>query len=263
MSLIDVHAHFLTERSGRADWDSVNARRLSAGLQMGITTHVASILGSWGHRSPTYFPSQDDITHANDAMLAMQRAHAGHVFGYCVVNPNYPTHALAEITRCTAAGMIGVKLAASRRADDTLLDEIAAACDGLPVLHHVWHWRRRDWPGQEVSDGAELGRLAARHPKVNFIVAHLGGGGDWMHTLRVAREVPNLWADLSGSGVDWDMMDRLVTWLGAGRLLFGTDLTMGTGWGKLRYLEARLSADELELVRAGNARRIFQRGTFS
>src|SRR5438034_7721248 len=50
--------------------------------------------------------------------------------------------------------MIGIKLAASRRASDPLLDPICelARERGVPVLHHVWQHRRRDWPGQEASD---------------------------------------------------------------------------------------------------------------
>src|SRR3989442_7182733 len=75
--------------------------------------------------------------------------------------------------------MVGIKLAASRRATDPLLDPICelARERGVPVLHHVWQHRRRDWPGQEASDGQELAALAARHPQVRFILAHIGGGG--------------------------------------------------------------------------------------
>jgi predicted TIM-barrel fold metal-dependent hydrolase len=263
--LIDVHAHFHTDRSGRADWKDQNHRRLRAAEQIGVTAHVASILGTWGHRSPVYFPSPDDVTHANDRMLELGRTLAGIVFGYCVVNPNYPDHAIREIERCVEAGMIGIKLAASRRADDPLLDPIArlAADRGTPILHHVWHHRRRDWPGQEASDGVELVRLANRHPGARFIIAHLGGGGDWAHSLRVLRDASNVWADLSGSGVDVDMLDQAVEVLGCGRLLWGTDLTMDTGWAKLRYLESLgLRAADLDRVRWGNAREIFARGTF-
>ena len=263
--LIDVHGHFFTDRSGRTDWRERNAARLEAGQRMGITAHVASILGSWGHQSPTYFPSCDDLDHANAAMHALQVEHAGVVYGYCAVNPNYTDHALRQIDLGFDAGMIGVKLAASRRADDVLLDPIAerAGESGLPILHHVWHHRTREWPGQEASDTLELSRLASRHPNVQFIVAHIGGGGDWAHTIRVVREVPNLWVDLSGSGVDTDMMDQLISELGATRILFGSDITMGTGWGKLRYLETRgLSDADLERIRAGNARKIFPAGVF-
>ena len=263
--LIDVHAHFYTDRSGRTDWRERNQARVRAGERMGVTAHIASILGTWGHRSPTYFPSTDDLTHANAAMRALQEHHPGLVFGYCAVNPNFAEHALEQINIGLSHGMIGIKLAASRRADDPLVDPIAraAAEAKVPMLHHVWHHRNREWPGQEASDTLELGRLADRHPDVHFIVAHLGGGGDWAHTLRVARQVPNLWIDISGSGIDVDMIDRAVEVVGPERLLFGTDITMGTGWGKLRYLASLgLRSDELERIRSGNAITIFPEGTF-
>ena len=43
--------------------------RFRAGDTIGITYHVASILGSYGFSSPTYFPSPADVTRGNDAML--------------------------------------------------------------------------------------------------------------------------------------------------------------------------------------------------
>jgi predicted TIM-barrel fold metal-dependent hydrolase len=262
--LIDVHAHFYTELSSRADWHIVNQARLDAGRTMGITAHVASILGTWGARSPTYFPSPEDVVHANDRMVELA-GEQENVFGYCVVNPNYTDHALSEIRHRLDQGMIGVKLAASRRADDELLVPIAelSAERGVPVLQHVWHNRRRDWPGQEASDAVELRTLAERVPDAQFILAHLGGGGDWAHSLRAVRDVPNIWVDLSGSGVDLDMLHAAVTNLGVERLLWGSDLTMGAAWGKLRYLERMgLSPDDVDLIASGNAIRIFPEGCF-
>jgi predicted TIM-barrel fold metal-dependent hydrolase len=263
--LIDVHAHFLHDRTPRADWRERNASRLRAGDRIGITAHVASILGSWGHTSPTYFPSPDDLRYGNDALLALQRAHPDRIRSYVAVNPNYPAHALGEIDRCLAAGMIGVKLAASRRADDPLLDPICrrAAEAGAPILHHIWQHRRRDYPGQEASDAVELGRLAARHPSAVFLLAHIGGGGDWLHSLPVLRDLSNIMVDLSGSGVDGGMLEACLESVGVERLLWGCDLTMETGWAKLRYLEHLLSTEELELVRWRNAARIFPAGAFS
>ena len=263
--LIDCHAHFHTERSPRADWREVNAARLAAGEIIGITAHVASILGSWGRESPVYFPSPDDVQHANDAMLALTRAHAGLVFGYCVVNPNYTDHALAEIARGVDAGLIGVKLAASRRADDPLLDPIADAAGrhGVPILHHIWQHRRHDWPHQEASDAVELVRLAERHPRTQFLLAHIGGGGDWAHSLRVVRDVPNVHVDLSGSGVDSGMLEQTLEAVGAGRMVWGADVTLDTGLAKLRYIERLgLPPEDVEAIRCGNAQRLFPDGVF-
>jgi len=182
------------------------------------------------------------------------------------VNPNYSDHALQEITRCAAAGAIGIKLAASRRADDPLLDPIAAlaAGRGLPVLHHVWQHRRRDWPGQEASDAAELASLADRHPAARFLLAHLAGGGDWQHTLRVLEDVPNVWIDLAGSGLDAGMLERALECVGPRRLVWGADLTLDTGWARLRHLEALgLSRDDLDAIRFGNAITLFPPGSFA
>lgn len=257
--LIDVHAHFLHDRSPRADWRERNASRLRAGDRIGITVHVASILGSWGFTSPVYFPSPSDIEQGNDFLLTLQRSHPGRIRGYVVVNPNFQRHALAELQRCLDAGMIGVKLAASRRADDPLLDPICRIAQErrVPVLHHIWQHRRREYVGQEASDAVELGTLASRHPGVNFLLAHIGGGGDWIHSLAVIRQLGNVYVDLSGSGVDGGMLEACLDSVGVERLLWGCDITMDTGWAKLRYLEHLLSAAELEQVRWRNAARIF------
>ena len=258
--LVDAHAHFLHSGAGRSDWQRANDARFRAGDAIGVTYHVASVLGSYGHTSPTYFPSPEDVTRGNDAMAEIARAEPDRVRWYATVNPNHTSHALAELERCRQRGAVGVKLLASRRADDPLLDPICvvAAQYGFPILHHVWQHRTREWPNQEISDGGDLGRLAARHSSVSFILAHLGGGGDWAHTLAAVRDVPNIFRVLSGSGVDRGMLDAAVAALGAQRLLWACDLTMETGLAKLRALEViGLSGDDMADIRWRNAARLF------
>ena len=258
--LIDVHAHFYHDRTPRRDWRERNDSRLAAGDTIGITLHVASILGSWGARSPTYFPSPADLDYGNQWLLDMQMADPGRVAGYVAVNPNFTGHAMDSIDRYLDAGMIGVKLAASRRATDPLLDPICrtARDRGVPILHHVWQHRRRDWPGQEASDAAELVALARRHPATKFILAHIAGGGDWLHSLRALAPAENVYLDLSGSGVDGGMLESCISAVGVGRLVWGADITLDTGWAKLRYLERLLTEDEMELVRWRTAADLFR-----
>jgi predicted TIM-barrel fold metal-dependent hydrolase len=259
--LIDAHAHFLHQGCGRSDWREVNEARFRAGKKIGITCHVASILGTYGFNSPTYFPSPADATLGNDAMLAMCQERGDLVRMLVTVNPNYASHALDEIERCVTKGAVGIKLLASRRADDALLDPICelAARKNVPILHHIWQHRRREWPNQEISDGLDLARLATRHPKVTFILAHIGGGGDYHHTYAAIRDVKNIVADTSGSGVDRGMLDEAVGALGSQRLLWGCDLTMETGLAKLRALELTgLSSDkDIQDIRWRNAARVF------
>ena len=257
--LVDVHAHFFHPAGPRADWAERNASRLAAGELIGITCHVASILGSWGRTSPTYFPSPADVTAGNDAMLRLQHEHPARIRCYACVNPNYTDHALSEIRRCLGRGMIGVKLAASRRADDPLLDPVCeeARRHRVPILHHVWQHRRREWPGQEASDAVELGALARRHRDVPFILAHLAGGGDWLHTLHAVRPIANVFVDLSGSGVDGGMLEDCLDAVGVDRMLWGCDITMDTGWAKLRHLERILPPGDLEKISCRNAQAVF------
>jgi uncharacterized protein len=263
--LVDVHAHFLHAAAGRSDWHRLNEARFRAGDAMGVQYHVASVLGSYGHTSPTYFPSPEDVTRGNDAMAAIAEANPHRVRWYVTLNPNHTAHSMAELERCRARGAVGIKLLASRRADDPLLDPVcdAAAAYGFPVLHHIWQHRTREWPNQEISDGRDLGRLAERHPRVSFILAHIGGGGDWAHTLAAVRDIPNIFPDLSGSGVDRGMLDAAVSALGPRRLLWACDLTMETGLAKLRALEViGLSPDALADIRWRNAARLFGREAF-
>jgi len=259
--LVDVHVHFLHEACGRSDWAEANARRLAYGKRLGISVHIASTLGSWGHTSPTYFPSPNDVTVGNAAMRAIAAAHPGLVRGYVTVNPNFTDHAVREVALGVQGGAVGIKLAASRRADDRLLDPVAmlAEAHGLPVLQHVWQHRRGEVPGQEISDALDLAALAERHPQGSFILAHIGGGGDWAHSLRALAGVPNVFVDLSGSGVDRGMLELCLASVGPSRLLWGTDLTMDTGLAKLRVLEAiGLTVDDMAAVRWKNAARIFR-----
>lgn len=264
--LIDPHAHFHSPLTNRADWATYNASRLNTGARMGVRCHVASILGSWGHTSPTYFASPDDQTRANDFMFALAKEHAPVVRAFVAVNPNYTAHAMREIARGLAAGAVGVKLAAGRRADDALLDDIAAAAaeHHLPVLQHIWQHRRRDWPGQDASDGVELARLAARHPHTTFILAHIGGGGDWAHTNPAVVDHPNIVMDLSGSGIDRGMIDEALRWVGAQRLLWAADLTLCTGLTKARALvHTGASPSDIADMCWRNSVRIFPSGTFT
>lgn len=262
--LVDAHAHFFHPRCGREDWRAPNEARLRAGERMGITVHIASVLGSWGHTSPIYFPSPRDVSMGNDEMLAIQAREPTRVRCYITVNPNETVHALEEIARCAERGAVGIKLAASRRADDPLLDPIAddAAKRGFPVLHHIWQHRTREWPDQEISDGVDLGRLASRHPRTSFILAHIGGGGDYRHTFPAVDDLANVYLDLSGSGVDRGMLDDALLAVGAERLIWGCDITMETGLAKLRALEViGIPEHDMAAIRWRNAVRIFPVGS--
>ena len=110
------------------------------------------MLGTFGFRSPTYFPSPTDVTLGNDEMLALQEREPNRVRCYVTVNPNDTVHALEEIDRCVELGAIGLKLAASRRADDPLLDPVVEAAAG---------WGAGGGCGRELGPGPGVGPVVA------------------------------------------------------------------------------------------------------
>src|SRR5688500_20298937 len=107
--LIDVHAHFHHPAGPRADWAERNASRLRAGKRIGITWHLASILGSWGRTSPTYFPSPADVTAGDQALLGLHGESTGRILGYVRVHPNYTDHALGASGSALTTRMGGLK----------------------------------------------------------------------------------------------------------------------------------------------------------
>ena len=203
-------------------------------------------------------------------MLGICAAHPDRVRMYATVNPNYTDHAIAEDrwkSGCVARGAIGVKLLASRRADDPLLDPVASLAGAgrgprrtasrvaAPASRMAVTRRFRTGQTSRVSQ--------VDHPRTSFILAHIGGGGDYLHTFPAIVDQPNIYPDLSGSGIDRGMLDTAVEALGAERLLWGTDLTMETGLAKLRALDViGLRGEEIEAIRWRNAVRLFRAGSF-
>ncbi len=53
------------------------------------------------------------------------------------------------------------------------------------------------------------------------------------------------------------MLEACLDAVGHQRLLWGADITLDTGWAKLRYLERLLPPDQLERIRWRNAAGIF------
>ena len=190
-------------------------------------------------------------------MLALQREHPGRIRGYVTVNPNYTTHALAEIARGVGGGhdrhQARRQPARQRSAARSGLRRRRGARVARPAPHLAAP-ARASTRDRRRPTRVELGELAARHP------ARAVHPGAHRRRRRLAALAPrpfaplaNVYVDLSGSGVDGGMLEACLAAVGVGRLLWGCDLTIDTGWAKLRYLEQLLPPAELERVRWRNA----------
>ena len=216
---------------------------------------------SWGATAQLadVFPVSSDSSTANDPCWRCK--HARHTRAqYVAVTRMQAKLRWPRSSAGCRVSAVGIKLAAARRATiDSSIRSRHMRRQHSHLLHHIWQHRRRFWPGQDASDGAELAELAARHPNANLILAHIGGGGDYSHTFAAVRDVTNVYLDLSGSGVDRGMLDDAIAAVGPRRVLWGADLTLCTG-AKLWALETLgLSAADLADSR-GVTRWHFPRG---
>ena len=127
----------------------------------------------------------------------------------------------------------------------------------VPVLHHAGHAHYFVTEQPRISDGGHLAELSRRYPEAMLICAHVGGGGDWEWTIKALRHAPGVFLDTSGSVIDEGIVEMAAATLGVDRLLFGCDMSMTQGVGKIR--SAQLSAAEKRQVLGENMTTILGR----
>ncbi|NLM79488.1 MAG: amidohydrolase family protein [Ruminococcaceae bacterium] len=208
------------------------------------------------------FCPPEDFRQANDIVAAAVARHPDVLRGMCFVNPGFQKEAIAEIRRCVhELHMVGVKLYHQYFIHDPVLFPLIEACIELdiPILMHAGKLCVDPLSQPHLSNGIHFAAAARRYPEAHFIMAHIGGGGDWSWSLKAIAPYRNIVADISGSVIDRPMIEQSVAALGADRLLFGTDGSISAGIGKL--LGADIPENDKKTILAGeNYRRFLERG---
>lgn len=228
MRMIDMHMHC---KGAGVDWSwDHNDRLIEAADALGIEQLAVSIPVVRG------MPSHARVRECNDAVIDCMRQYPGRILGWCYVIPGQQ-QSLDEIDRCLDAGMIGIKLYNQYKIWDPAVHPVLekAIDEGLPVLEHAGHATTQIFQQQQpnISDAADFVIAAGLYPECMLIEAHIGGGGDWEWSIKALRDAPSVYLDTSGSIIDEHMIEMCVAELGDRRLLFGTDMTMEGGVGKM------------------------------
>jgi len=163
--------------------------------------------------------------------------HPDRFIGYAVLNPNYP---------------------------EEIVDELAICFEKYGMKAIKWHGNVQQYPldgdnYKPVLEYAEsnnltilcdgLGRfktlreLSSQYRNTNFLIAHQGS---WdmkglPEALAVAAEAPNVYLDSSGS-IEWfGGFEKVVSKVGAEKVLFGSDFP----WGNLAFMIGRVLFSEI------------------
>ena len=250
--VIDCHAHL--SHHSRTSWQDDDRKLIEAADKLGIDQLCCSML------TPRRPATAEGFRECNQWVAEAMQRFRGRVLGYCYVNPGYGREALDDIRRSVEErGFVGVKLYNEYRATEPVVWPIVELTIELrvPILHHAGHAHYFVEEQPHISDGGHLAELARRYPEAMLICGHVGGGGDWEWTIKTLRNAPAVYLDTSGSVIDEGVIEMAAHVLGADRLVFGCDMSMTAGVGKLRG--ANLSAADKQKIFGGNMRRILSR----
>jgi hypothetical protein len=159
-----------------------------------------------------------DFILGNDDVARGAQAFPGRIFGYITVNPNYPAQEMREeLERRLATGyFVGIKFHADMHKYPTDGARYVPAWEfahehNLPLLSHdsVGHF-------QEPS---------RKYPGAKLLIAHAISSLDMLEAAaELASRQPNVYLDICGSPLIFGALELAVEKVGAGRILFGTDL---------------------------------------
>lgn len=243
--IIDCHGHL--HQQSLADYLEKDRQLIEAADKLGIDKLCCSILT---HTRPA---SVEGFRQCNAWLVEAIKRFPDRILGWCYVNPEHSKEALEEIRRYVEEhGFIGVKLYNERVCTDPIVFPVVELAIELrvPILHHAGHGHHPIPDQPNISDSGDLTELGRRYPEARLICAHIGGGGDWEWSIKAMRHGTNVFLDTSGSVIDEGMVPMAVDVLGVDRILFGCDMSMTAGVGKMRALD--VSADDKRKILGGN-----------
>ena len=243
MTVIDIHAHIWGGRIPEG-----KRLILEAMERYGIERVYVSGLQD-------LVSDETQVEYLNQSVAQFMQENPTQIGGAVYVNPTH-RNVLDVLKRATQdQGFEMIKLWCCTLADDPSVDPIMEyACEnGIPVLFHVF--KKQDGQLPNESQGKDLRNVALRHPKTKIIMAHFGGS--CYDGVPCIRDLPNVWADQSGSPFHRNELEYAVENLGAERVLFGTDNCFVSNIAQV--IASDLTPQQREMIFSGNARKILDR----
>lgn len=239
MAIIDVHAHF-------GEWP-FPARALDAPGMLALMDRHGIARAIFSSVLAIVYDMEEGNRRLAETLKASER-----LFGYVVLNPNFPERSRREMDRYfDHPAFVGAKLHASysrspigSERTQRLIAEVAAR--GKPLLLHTWG---------AADIAAVAATTAAEGPPV--IMGHAGADA-WREGIRAAAENPRLYLDFCSSYAERDKIAQALAGAGAEKIVFGSDMDLiAPSFTLAMFEDTPMSDSQRDAICAANARRIF------
>lgn len=255
--IVDAHVHLMTDTTG---WYAYKKSAGGSDARAWDADATARLLDDSGIDRCWLFTLSglygfNDYRAANDEVIEAARRHPDRFIPFCTAFPNQDAEGAAEeIRRCLDAGCRGVKfhpwLQAFPANSAYLYPTLDVCARGhVPVLFHTGT--------PPYSQPFQVMEQARRFPGVPFVLGHFGKILS-LDAIRAAELCPNIHLETSGAQVA-DIQFALER-IGAERILFGTDLPIGSAasarWNLIKIASAVPNLDQQRAIFGENASRL-------
>jgi predicted TIM-barrel fold metal-dependent hydrolase len=188
-----------------------------------------------------------DFVHGNDLVVAAVRDFPARFIGYTTLNANYPHELTPELERCDRLGLRGIKLITAYQGHSEETER----------FFPVYEWansRRKIILSHQWGSADFLGRMAAQHPQICFVIGHLN-----LAYAGVVRKYDNVFT--TTTFVPWPgAIAGAVKAFGAAKILFGSDFPdLDTSLNIGPLLTAQISDEDKRMILGRNMRGILDR----
>jgi predicted TIM-barrel fold metal-dependent hydrolase len=210
--IVDTHGHFGPYGKiwlPSQEPDQMVATMDRCGVRVTICSHHTAITG--------------DAVLAN-RWLAEQglERYPDRLLGYYCWNPHQAREMEAALEDFPPhPGFVGLKFHPSSHGAPLDDPRYAAALEYANA--HRWPVLSHTWGGSPWDGAAQVDRLLSRYPDIPFLMGH-SCFGDWDGAIRVAKEHPNAYLELTAAYAVAAVIARFVAEAGSERILMGTDL---------------------------------------
>ena len=224
MKVIDIHTHLPNNDPQMDEYvQQMDAFDVRAALVLGVPKRPALAMRQ------------------NDDVLRAVEKHPGRLYGGMYIDLMNPIDdCIKEIEKYHAAGFVCVKLFPHFGYDpnDEKFEPVWKTIEslGLFVLTHCgWLLPFEDDTRLQsiTSSPFHFEVPARRHPKINFIFAHFGGGATYLETVVLTMRLKNCFGDVTPGWGKWVFEQRMpgLATLDFKQVMYGTD-NMGANYGR-------------------------------